>query len=358
MRKKWLLLIPVILVGIYFAGPSPAAPSYKKEFPVVPSDPVLLESFIRGNEAQHKLKPDNEARIVWADGGTGSGNPGIRADTGKRRTEWSIVYLHGFSASQGEGDPIHRMLAKRFGCNLYLSRLAEHGIDTVEVMVNLSADGLWESAKQALAIGQQIGNKVILVGTSTGGTLALQLAAAYPDKVAAIVLLSPNIEINDPNAWVLSKHWGLQIAHKVTGSDYVISKEDFGPLYHQYWYPKYRLEAAVALQELLVTTMNKETFEKVSQPTGLFYYYKDSVHQDSTVKVSAMLSMFDQLGTATALKYKQAIPDAGSHVIGSSLRSHDVEGVENGVVKFLTEIVHVAPADSMNGNPAGSTSGK
>jgi pimeloyl-ACP methyl ester carboxylesterase len=333
MRKKWLLLIPLALVALYFAGPSPATPVYKMDFPAIPADPVALETYIRNIESAHKLKPDNEARVVWA-------------DTVRHRTEWSMVYLHGFSASQGEGAPLHRDLARKFGCNLYLSRLAEHGIDTTEAMVNLTADGLWESAKQALAIGGQIGNKVILVGTSTGGTLALQLAAAYPDKVAALVLLSPNIEINDPNAWVLNNHWGLQVAHKVAGSPYIITKEDYGPLYRQYWYPKYRLEAAVALEELLETTMNKETFGKVSQPTGVFYYYKDSIRQDSTVKVSAMLRMFDQLGTQPALRYKQAFPEAGTHVICSPVRSHDAEGVENGVVRFLTETVHLSPADS------------
>ncbi len=77
--------------------------------------------------------------------------------------------------------------------------------------LNLTADKYWESAKEALAIGQQIGNKVILVGTSTGGTLALQLAAQYPE-VYAMVLLSPNIAINDPNAWLLNNPWGLQIS--------------------------------------------------------------------------------------------------------------------------------------------------
>lgn len=341
MRKKWLLLIPVVLVVIYLAGPSPATPSYKKDMPAVPADPETLDTYIRNNEAQHKLKQDNEARVIWA------------GDSGKQRnkTDYAIVYLHGFSSSQGEGDPVHRSIARKFGCNLYLSRLAEHGIDTVDALVNLTADKLWESAKQALAIGQQLGKKVILVGTSTGGTLALQLAAAYPDNIAALVLLSPNIAINDPNAWVLNKHWGLQIAHKVAGSSYIDSKQDFGPLYHRYWYPHYRLEGAVALEELLETTMNKETFEKVRQPVGLFYYYKDPIQQDSTVKVSAMLTMFDQLGTPGGLKYKQAIPDAGTHVIGSSIRSHDVEGVEKEVVKFLQGIVHLplASADSSSG---------
>ncbi len=338
MRKKWLLLIPVVLFVLYLLGPSPATPSYNKEKPAVPSEPAALETYIRGQEALHKLKPDNEARIVWAN------------DSLKGQTPYVLVYLHGFSSSQGEGDPVHRYIARKFGCNLYLARMAEHGIDTVDAMANLTADNYWESAKQALAIGKQLGQKVILMGTSTGGTFALQLAAAYPEDVAALVLLSPNIAINEPTAWVLNNHWGLQIAHMVTGSDYIESKEDHGPLYRQYWYTKYRTEAAVALEELLETTMNKGTFEKVKQPVGLFYYYKDKIHQDSTVKVSASLEMFDQLGTPADQKYKQAIPEAGTHVIGSSIRSHDVEGVEKGVSHFMTEILHLSPVDTVSGH--------
>ena len=331
MRKKrrfrWLL-IPLFLVILYLLGPAPSTPDYSKEIPVIPAAPDSLTAYIRNNESQHRLKPDNEARIVWL-------------DSARTKTPYAIVYLHGFSASQGEGAPLDTAIARKYGCNLYLSRLAEHGIDTVDAMVNLTADNYWESAKQALAIGSKIGDKVILMGTSTGGTLALQLAAAYPDKVAALVLLSPNIAINDPNAWVANNHWGLQLAHLITGSKYIISKEDYGPLYRQYWYPQYRTEAVVALEELLETTMNKETFEKVKQPVGLFYYYKDQIRQDSTVKVSAELEMYDELGTPPALKYKAAIPEAGTHVIGSAVRSHDVPAVEKGVVHFLSDIMHL-----------------
>jgi len=184
------------------------------------------------------------------------------------------------------------------------------------------------------------------MGTSTGGTLALQLAYTYPDQVAALVLCSPNIAINDPNAWLLDDPWGLQIAHLVTGSDYIIAKDDYGPQWRQYWYPKYRTEAAVALEQLVETTMKKENFAKVTQPVGLFYYYKDETHQDSTVKVSAELSMFDQLGTPAALKYKEAMPEAGTHVLSSSIRSHDIPGVEKGISHFLSDIVHLPEVSS------------
>src|SRR5215471_19299683 len=182
MRKKWLrwlLVIFVVLYALYLLGPAPSTPVYAKEMLAVPSGPADLENYIREGEAKHKLKPDNEARIVWAN------------DSTKAKTEYAIVYLHGFSASQAEGDPVHRNIAREFGCNLYLSRLAEHGKDTTDELINLTSDKYWQSAKEALAIGRQIGNKVILMSTSTGGTLALLMAADYPD-VDALVLMSPN----------------------------------------------------------------------------------------------------------------------------------------------------------------------
>jgi len=328
MAKKWLLAIPVVLGIGYFIGPSPATPIYKKELPQVPAAAPELEAYIKANEALHKLKPDNEARIVWAN------------DSIKNKTGYSIVYLHGFSASQEEGDPVHKNIAAAFGCNLYLSRLAAHGIDTTEPMMKLTADENWESAKQALEIGKQLGNKVILMGTSTGGSNALQLAAAYPGDVAALVLLSPNIAINNDKAWVLNKHWGVKVAQLVTGNDHKISA-DTGALYRQYWYSRYPFEGTAALQEILVTSMVPETFARVKQPVLMLYYYKDSTHQDDVVKVDAMLKMFDELATPAALKRKQAMPNAGDHVLGSAIKSHDIEGVQNAIALFMKEIVQM-----------------
>ena len=326
-KKKWWLITLLVIVIVYLMGPKPTDPAYAAPMPTVPATADSLQEYVRLNEAAHHLKPDNQARIIWAN------------DSAKTKTPYSLVYLHGFSASQAEGDPVHRNLARRFGCNLYLSRLAEHGIDTADQLVNLTSDKYWESAKQALAIGQQIGHKVILVGTSTGGTLALKLAAQYPD-IHALVLMSPNIAINDPNAWILNNPWGLQIARLVKGSNYN-DASDTRDIYRQYWNYHYRLEAAVNLEELLETSMEKSTFQQVKQPTLLLYYFKDEVHQDSVVKVKAALKMFEELGTPTAQKRATAMPNTGNHVIGSYIKSHDVAGVEKEIARFLQETLKI-----------------
>lgn len=320
---KWLGIILLLLIVVYFMGPRPSTPNFETALPDVPGDPASLSSFVYNKEQQHKLKPDNEARIIWSD------------DSLRHKTEYAVVYLHGFSASQAEGDPVHTSFAKAYGLNLFLPRLAEHGVDTSEPLASLTADKLWNSAKEALAIGQQLGEKVILMGTSTGGTLALQLAATYPDKVSSLFLLSPNIAINDANAWLLNNPWGLQIAHLVKGKYNVSS--DTSSLYKQYWNHRYRMEAAVQLEELLESSMRATLFEKVQQPVLLLYYYKDEDHQDDVVKVSAMQRMFRQLGTPENMKMEMALPNTGNHVIGSYIRSKDVQSVVTSCEQFAEE---------------------
>jgi pimeloyl-ACP methyl ester carboxylesterase len=328
MRRKWLFIVPLVLIIGYLIGPNPDRPVYSTNMPIVPDSLTTLEQFVQRNESAHHLKPDNEARIVWAN------------DSIPQITNYSIVYLHGFSASQEEGAPVHRNIAREFGCNLYLSRLAEHGIDTSEQLLNLTADEYWESAKQALAIGKKIGRKLILMGTSTGGSLALQLAVTYPNDVAALILLSPNIAINDPFAWILNNPWGLQIARAVKHGKYIVSDDD-RDIYRKYWNKPYRLEAAVALEEYLETSMTKENFKKVKQPVLLLYYYKDEMHQDRVVKVSAMLNMFDELGTPGNLKRKTVMPNTGDHVLASPIKSHDVDGVQTEIEKFMKEVLAI-----------------
>jgi esterase/lipase len=178
-----------------------------------------------------------------------------------------------------------------------------------------------------------LGKKVILVGTSTGGTVALKLAATYPE-INSLILLSPNVAINDKNAWLLNNPWGLQIARKVVGGD-ERKVDDRTDEYKKYWYTNYRLESLVELEEFIESSMVKTTFQKVKQPVLMLYYYKNELEQDPVVRVDAMLKMFDELGTPNNLKRKVAIPNAGNHVMGSYITSKDLPGVEKAIEGFV-----------------------
>lgn len=315
-----LALIVVILLLVYALGPKPKQPVYNVKLPDIPSLSALPD-YIKTQESKHKVKPGNEAEIIWAD------------SSKKEPTEYAIVYLHGFSASKEEGNPAYTYLAKALKANVYLARLADHGIDTIAPMQYFTAERLWESGKEAYAIGTKLGKKVIVVGTSTGGTLALQLAAAYPN-INSLVLMSPNIAINDNKAWLLNNPWGLQIARQVTGGN-ERKVEGKTPAYKKYWYTNYRLESVVQLEDLLESSMQPSLFAKVKQPVLMLYYYKNEKEQDPVVKVDAMLKMFDELGTPTSLKQKVALPNVGNHVLGSAITSKDLPSVQKALEGFI-----------------------
>ena len=134
--------------------------------------------------------------------------------------------------------------------------------------------------------------------------------------------------------FLLNNHWGLQIARTVTGSDY-ITAHDTTALYKNYWYQYYPLESTTQLQEMLETTMIKQTFEKVKQPILLLYYYKDEKHQDSVVSVPAMLDMYKELGTPANMKIKQLMPNVGDHVMASYIKSKDLLDVQQEIESFM-----------------------
>src|SRR5688572_12334744 len=99
--------IVLIFIIVFLLGPRAAKPDYSSlVVSQFSSDLKALEDSINRAEASFNIKPDNEARIIWA-------NP-------YEQTEYSFVYLHGNGASQEEGDPIHEAIAHRYSSNLFL----------------------------------------------------------------------------------------------------------------------------------------------------------------------------------------------------------------------------------------------
>jgi esterase/lipase len=331
-RIKNIFGILILLVIVtYMLGPKPDNPELNKDLTSVSASISSIDSYIEKKIAEHNIKPDNESRIFWAN------------DSVHERTDYCVLYLHGFSASWYEGYPTHVQFAKKFGCNLYTPRLYDHGLITNDPLLDMTPDKLWQSAKEALMVARGLGKKVIIMSTSTGGTLGLKLAADFPEYVDGLILYSPNIRINNKSAFILSKPWGLQIGRKIIGGKFKIVEDNSDSKVCRYWYCTYRIEALVYLQQLVEATMNRKTYKQVTTPVFLGYYYKDETHQDDVVKVSAMLDMFDQLGTLPDEKVKIAFPEAGNHVIACELTSESYQQVLNASIEFAVKILGMSP---------------
>lgn len=324
--KVFIILIVICFFG-YLLGPKPDAPIIKTYSFNLPSSLTDLETKINTDEkAVVGIRPDCEARIIWA-------------DTAKKvKTKLAIVYIHGFSASQEEGDPVHTNLAKRYSANLYLARLAGHGINLGDsTMKNVTADDFIQSAEEALAIGKKLGDEVVVVGTSFGGALTLYLASQHPE-IKSIVLYSPCIKIFDNNAELLDNHWGRTLAKLVTGSE-IRDFPPHNPIHGRYWSTHYHINGVIALQNFLTNIMTPEIFKKVKCPTFMGYYYKNEDEQDKVVSVPAMLKMYDELGVPANEKQKVVFPNAGNHVIGSYVLSKDYQHVQQKTEVFLDKVL-------------------
>ncbi len=327
--RRYLMILFLLVIVVYIMGPKPEPAKLSKDLPSLSASISSMEQYVEDNDKGLDIKPDNESRIIWAN------------DSIKERTEYCLLYLHGFSASWYEGYPANVEFAKHFGFNAYFPRLASHGIVTDDPLIDMTPDRLWGSAKKALMIARGLGKKVIIMSTSTGGTLALKLAADFPEYVDVLILYSPNIRINNGSAYLLSKPWGLQIGRKVTGGKYRVVNDDFDSKYCQYWNCKYRVEALVYLQQLIDETMNKKTFNRITAPLFLGYYYKDEENQDKIVKVNAELKMFEELGTYPNEKVKMAFPDAGNHIIACELTSGCYKQVLTETEKFAKKVLNL-----------------
>lgn len=318
----------IFLVLFYLMGPTMPKPVFNTSLPEIT---VGVERYVDSIESGKKLRPGNEAKIIWAN------------DSLKTPTEYVLLYLHGFSASWKEGYPVNLEYAKKYGCNAYFARLASHGLITDNPLIDMTPGKLYESAKSALVIARKLGRKIIIMGTSTGASLGLMLASDFPEMVYGLILYSPNIRIKQSASVLLSKHWGLQIAQLNFGGNFRVTEDDPVGEVCNYWYCRYRAEGPVYLQQLIDVKMNADLFRTVKCPVFLGYYYKNEEQQDQTISVTAALKMFNQLGTPSSRKLSKAFPNAGSHVIACYLTSNCVNEVEEATWDFSERILNIKP---------------
>lgn len=108
-----------------------------------------------------------------------------------------IILVHGFLASPAEVRTFGEKLAA-MGYPVIGPRLKGHGTSPWDLRKRTWEDWL-ASVQHAYQIMARLTDQVCLVGFSTGGALALQLAAEQPSQLAGIVAISVPIKFQDSN---------------------------------------------------------------------------------------------------------------------------------------------------------------
>jgi len=281
LKKIALILLGLIIVSIviFFLGPRVKAVQTIQALDL----PKDLDKYLKTSETKFKDITDGaEKRIFWH-------------HKDKRQTEWSLVYIHGFSATRQESSPVSEQLAKELGANLFCTRLAGHGRPS-EFLGKSTANQWLNDMNEAYEIGRRIGKKVIVFGLSTGATLALWMAAnKKPKNLAAVLTLAPNFAPANKSARILLMPWGLQIASLIAGKEHQWKAANARQ--EKYWTTRYPIQA-VGQMMALVDLLKKTDLSQLTTPTLVMYHNKDKV-----VSTKEIEKRFPQIGA----KHKEKI---------------------------------------------------
>lgn len=271
-RRVGIGIIAVVLVGLALCGPRPSVEPYPLKSLDLPED---LDGWLAGREALVPgIRPGLAKGIRWI------GKKGVRAPL-------AVVYLHGFSASRDEVSPVVEKLADSLGANVFFTRLTGHGLaDEGETMKRTRVSEWFADVNEALEIGKRIGERVVVVGTSTGATLAVWAALRTSD-IAAMALLSPNFGPRDERARVLLWPWGVALLKATAGTHRSWSPKT--PEEARIWTYRYPVEALVPMMSL-VEYARAQDLSRMSVP--MIVLYTDADKSVSPDRIREMYSRF------------------------------------------------------------------
>ncbi|MEM8981654.1 MAG: alpha/beta fold hydrolase [Pseudomonadota bacterium] len=325
MRIAILLGILAVSVLVISLGPRVTVnldTAAQSSVPVASADELpALAAWVAASEAEFDdITPDTEKTVVWAN----AAEP--------RRTEWSVIYLHGFSATRQETHPLTEQIAMSLGANAYYARLTGHGRGG-QALTDANASDWLHDARAAFDIGRQIGERVIVIGVSTGATLATWLALQEDiDELAALILVSPNFGLANRSANILTLPWGLPLAKVLLGE--TRSFETVNDGHGRYWTVTYGLRVAAQMMAL-VDAVNAAPLETVAVPTLLVRSDSDTVIDMASA--DSTLARFE-----SPIKRTHIVTDASDpwgHVIaGDILSPGSTAGIAKAVIDFLERL--------------------
>ena len=317
-RVAKIALLLVLAVAVAAIATAPPDVSHVPATPSIAGD---VDAWIAAREARVQettpIISGAEKRVRWY--GAQRGN----------RTEFAVVYLHGFSATRQEVAPVAEWVADRLGANLFETRLRGHGLAELP-LASVTAEDWLDDGAEALAVGAAIGDRVVVIGTSTGATLALAIAdhASFA-AVSHVVLLSPNFAPADDSAEILTWPGGPQVARLLVGD--TRSWTPANALQGRYWSTRYPMAAAVEMMRLVKLARSKLPLT-LDQELLVFYS-----PQDAVVNTDRIIASYAEI---TAAKRQMVViegsGDPSNHVLaGDILAPENNERIAREIADFV-----------------------
>lgn len=299
------LLAVIILIALVFAV-TPKEPVNRS----AAFDPATLgddlDAYLATTEGLFTdIVPTTQKEIIWA-GAKGA------------KTPLSVIYLHGFSATKFEIRPVPDQVAAALGANLFYTRLAGHGRGSA-AMAEPDAGDWIRDMREALAIGRRLGDRVLVISTSTGGTLAA-IAATDPEMskdVAGMVFVSPNFGIDKTASFLLNlplvRYWGPVLAGEERSFD--TRNVD----HQRLWTTRYPTISTIPMEALVQDALAQDYTKAI--PPALFIFATDDrvVQPAVTAEIAAKWGARQETYDPTLTKKD----DPYHHVIAGDIMSPD-----------------------------------
>ena len=318
MTTLMVVFILGVAVMLFLLGPKTPVDLSIETFEF-PDD---LDQYVKDSESRFSdIIPNAEKTIIWAD------------PEKKSKTPVSIVYIHGFSATRQEVAPLCDILAEQLHANLFYTRLTGHGRGS-QPMGEATVNDWLNDAVEALEIGRRIGEKVLIVGVSTGCTLATWLATREQTQdVFAYILISPNFMPYNPTAKFLTLPWARVIIPKLFGDTH--TWDPFNEQHGQYWVTSHPIEPVFQMMALVQMVRNLE-LEKIQTPVYVFFSTQDKVvNPNETEKI------YGRIGSPVKkIRHVEDSGDPVNHVLaGDILSPNTTELVAQAILDFVKPLL-------------------
>jgi alpha-beta hydrolase superfamily lysophospholipase len=262
-----IIALIIVLAGLWVFGPREPVDTALRFDPATIGEDI--DAYVAAHEAQFDdIVEGAEMQLIWA------------FPASKAKTPVALVYIHGFSASPGEIRPAPDLAAEALGANLFYARLVGHGRSD-EAMAEPTVQDWLDDVAEAIAIGERLGERVVLIGTSTGGTLAA-IAALHPDlkdRIAGIVFVSPNFKVQASGSQILTAPFARQLVPLVAGAERSFEPEN--ELHAKFWTERYPSVALLPMAAS-VAHANAQFYQNTDIP-ALFVFSNDDRVVDHTV---------------------------------------------------------------------------